>query len=224
MGWPPWWWYNSSMKTAGEIMTRNVVAVEPETPLIEAVNILLKNGYNGLPVIAGGLLVGIITEYDMVTKGSAVHIPTLIKMLGGLDQKYAGELKEQLKGILAMKVGDVMNSEPLTLGEDADILKVVDTFSQHHKVNPIPILDKDNKLVGIISRSDMLKFLGDSRLTLNNTSEQEIEKNIDRFVNNFQNKFVLVRKSRTRLWLLASILFALAGFLIAWFMILRVNL
>lgn len=204
-------------------MTRNVISLEPETPLIEAVNILLENGFNGLPVVSAGVLVGIITEYDMVTKGSAVHIPTLIKMFGALDQKYGAELKEQLKSILAMKVVDVMNQEPLTLTEDADILRVVDTFSQHHKVNPIPIVSKDNKLVGIVSRSDMLKFLGDAQLSFDSVNEQEVDKNIDKFIKNFQNKFVLVRKSRTRLWLLASLLFAFVGFLIAWFMILRVN-
>lgn len=205
-------------------MTKDVVSVGPDSPLIEAVNILLKHGFNGLPVVVNGMVVGIITEYDMVTKGSAIHIPTLLKFFGGLNQKDTGLLKEELKKVLTMKVKDVMNDDPLTLRADDSILKVMDSFTQHHKVNPIPIVDSANSLVGIISRSDMLKFMGDDKLNLSKGNDPKtIDLNIDKFVKNFENKFVLVSKTRTRLWLIASILFAIVGFAIAWILILRVS-
>ena len=213
------------MKIASDIMTRDVVTVDPESPLIEAVNILLKYGFTGLPVVVNGMVVGIITEFDMVTKGSDIHIPTLLKLFGGLDQKNTAILKDQLKKVITMKVKDTMNADPLILSPDDNILKVVDTFTQHHKVNPIPIVDNTKRLVGIISRSDMLKFMGDVNLHISqDASQQEIDKNIDMFINNFENKFVLVTKGRMRWWLVASIFFALVGFMIAWFLILRVNI
>ena len=174
------------MKIASDIMTRDVVTVDPESPLIEAVNILLKYGFTGLPVVVNGMVVGIITEFDMVTKGSDIHIPTLLKLFGGLDQKNTAILKDQLKKVITMKVKDTMNADPLILSPDDNILKVVDTFTQHHKVNPIPIVDNTKRLVGIISRSDMLKFMGDVNLHISqDASQQEIDKNIDMFINNF---------------------------------------
>jgi len=51
-----------------------------------------------------------------------------------------------------------MNPNPLLLPDTASLLRVVDEFSQHHRVNPIPVVDVSGKLVGIISRSDIVKF------------------------------------------------------------------
>jgi len=206
-------------------MTKNVVTVEPDAPLIEAVNLIIKGGFSGLPVTVGKMLVGIITEYDLIAKGSGVHIPTLLKIFNGLNQKNSEDLKEQLKEVITMKVADAMNSDPLTLAPEDSLLKVVDTFTQHHRVNPIPIILSDKSLVGIISRSDMLKFFGDSNLNLSKDMDvSQINKNVDQFIHNFEKKFVLVTVGRTRWWLLASLLFALAGFVIAWLLIVRVNL
>jgi|SRR3989344_5320572 len=213
------------MNFVRDIMTKGVVSIDPDMPLIGAVNLLLKHGFNGLPVTVGGMLVGVITEYDMITKGSTIHIPTLLKIFGSLDKKNSDELSSQLKQVITMKVKDAMNSDPLTLSPDDSIIKLVDTFTQHHKVNPIPIVTDNKLLVGIVSRSDMVKFLGDQTLDLSkDMSEAEIDKNVDRFIKNFENRFVLVTKNRTKLWLVASILFGLVGFAVAWFLILRVNL
>ena len=212
------------MKTAGELMTKRVIAVNPDMPLIEAVNILLKYGLNGLPVVVGDLLVGIITEYDMIIKGSSVHLPTLIKLFNSIEQKDSYLIEGELKKILKAKVKDVMNQEPLTLNEADSIFKVVDTFGQHHKVNPVPILDKDKRLVGIISRSDILKFLGDRNVSLESEADQkEIDQNVKKFIDNFRGKFILVSKFRTRFWIIASVLFAILGFIIAWALVLNIN-
>lgn len=206
-------------------MTKEVVSVAPDSPLVEAVNILLKHGFNGLPVTVGSVVVGIVTEYDMVTKGSAIHIPTLVKLFGSLDQKGAGELRDELKKVVTMKVQDVMNSDPLALAPTDDLLKVVDTFTQHHKVNPILVVDATKRLVGVISRSDMLKFMGGSDLSLVSGDDQKaVDQNVDKFISHFQSQFTLVTKARTRWWLVASILFALVGFAIAWFLTLHVNI
>ena len=205
-------------------MTKEVISVSPDSSLIEAVNILLKHGFNGLPVIVNDMVVGIITEYDMVTKGSAIHIPTLLKLFGRLDQKNTAVLKDELKKVITMKVKDVMNPDPLILSPGDSVLKVIDSFTQHHKVNPIPVIDDSKRLVGIISRSDILKFMGDKKLDFADGDDpQIIDKNIDRFVKNFENRFVLVSKARNRLWLVVSILFAVVGFAIAWLLILRIN-
>ena len=93
------------MATVSSMMTKKVISVHPETPLIEATNILLKDNFSGLPVVDNeNHLVGIVTEYDLVIKGSSVHLPTLIKLLSQFDlyKKDQGLIKEDLKKIFEM--------------------------------------------------------------------------------------------------------------------------
>jgi len=219
--------FGVGMKTASDIMTRKVVSVNSETPLLEAVKILEQQGFNGLPVLdQDNKVVGIITEYDMIIKGSSVHLPTFMKLFQEMDlyRKDTGLIRDDLRKIFSLKVKNVMNREPLTLTDETPLPDIDKTFNEHHRVNPIPIVNKENRLVGIISRSDMLKFFGGASLNLKeNMTQEDIDKNIKLFLNNFENNFTLVGTFRTRWWLVASISFLLVGFAIAWLLILRIN-
>ncbi len=207
-------------------MTKKVVVVEPETSLMEAVNVLLKHSFTGLPVVDGGIVVGVITEYDMILKGSSIHLPTLLRLMNEIDiyKKNSDPIKNDIAKILNLKVRDVMNNDPLLLSEGASIMEVVNTFTEHHTVNPIPIINSAKQLVGIISRSDTLKFLGDKTLVFSkNMDAEEVNVNINKFLNNFDKKFVLVSRFRTKFWLLASVFFAVMGFIIAFAIIVRIR-
>ena len=63
------------------------------------------------------------------------------------------------KSLNDMTVKDIMNPEPLFLKEDATFNQIIEAFVAHHKVNPIPIIDNDGKLVGVVSRFDVLRPL-----------------------------------------------------------------
>ena len=208
-------------------MTRSVIPTSPDTPVVEAANILLKHKFNGLPVVdENNKVIGVLTEYDLILKGTAIHLPTFLQIFQELSvyKKGSEPIREDLRKIFNIKVAEVMNKEPLILNSETSLLEVANAFAQHHKVNPIPIVDATNTLVGIISRHDLLKFLGDPSVHFQNGSTQEVDKSIGQFLNNFQGKFVLVSKYRTHFWLVASILFAVAGFAIAWLWILRISI
>ncbi len=216
------------MKTAADIMTKSVISVNPESSLFESVNLIQKHRFNGLPVIDGeNKIVGIITEYDLILKGSSIHLPTFMKLFRELDlyKKDTYLIQDDLKKIINLKVRDIMNSEPLVIPENTSIFGVINIFTEHHRVNPLIVANSDNKLVGVISRSDMLKFFDSSELKLKeNMNQQEVQQNIKIFLNNFEKNFILVGKGRTKMWLVTSILFSIVGFIIAWMMILRINL
>lgn len=210
-------------------MTKKVISISPNISIVEAVNILLKNDFNGLPVIdKDQKLVGIITEYDLIINGSSVYLPTLIKFFKELDlyKKDKKLIKKDFETILKTKVQDAMNRDPLTIFEDASLEEVVKTFGEHHKVNPIPVLSHENKVVGIISRSDMIKFfrvpISENTDPIDSTDQRELDKKVNLFLKHLEDQFVLVKKSRTRLWLAASILFAVVGYVIAWALIIRI--
>src|SRR3989344_6786781 len=135
--------------TVQDIMTSKVISVGPTMPLLEAHDIIAKNNLDGVPVVdEENRLVGILTEYDLLTKGSALHLPTFQKILTQLKiyQKDHGDLSDDIERLKKLTVADVMNSEPLTLSESVSFEDVVNTFRDNHRVNPIPVVNGDNKV------------------------------------------------------------------------------
>ena len=122
-----------SQDSVKSLMSSRVISVLPGTPVLMAIDIILSNNFNGIPVVdKSGVLVGILTKYDLISKRSSLR-----------DD---------------MKVEDIMNGEPLVLGEDQTVDDAIRAFAEHHKVDPIPVIDSDKKLVGVISRYDMVKM------------------------------------------------------------------
>lgn len=143
-------------------MTKKVVSVSPEMPLFEAAKIIAKHGFDGVPVMdRQGKLIGVLTEYDLVSKGSAVHLPTFQFLLRNLKifQKDRSRFEKEVEPVASLKVQDVMNSDPLTLPEQATFEEVVNAFRDHHRVNPIPVIDREKHVVGVVSRYDVLRPL-----------------------------------------------------------------
>jgi len=148
---------NTTNVLAKDIMTKEVVSVRPDTNLLDVAKILAEHNFDGVPVIDGdSKVVGIVTEYDLINKTSAVHLPTLQVILRNLPQFKAEESHFQQE-ILSLKVLDIMNKDPLTVQADTPYNEVINLFKDHHKVNPIPVVDKDHKIIGVISRFDVLR-------------------------------------------------------------------
>ena len=105
-----------------QVMTTAVVFVHPETPLIEAAQLIADRGLNGVPVVdKTGILVGIVTEYNLISKGSALHLPTLQAVLADLPviARDKSEFSKDVQGITSLLVKDVMDVTPLTLSDTA---------------------------------------------------------------------------------------------------------
>lgn len=151
-----------SLPTVRDIMMEDVVSVTPETSVLEAHAIIAEHNFDGVPVLDGeGKLVGIITEYDLLTKASALHLPAIGQLLSKLETSAydAGQIKREIAELKTLAVGDVMNTEPLTLPDDAPFEEVLAAFRDHHRVNPIPVIDQDRRVAGVVSRYDVLKVL-----------------------------------------------------------------
>lgn len=144
-----------------DIMTKRAITVSPEMSVMEAAEVIYKHNFDGLPVVdKSNIVVGIITQYDLLTKGTVIHLPTFQKLFDQLkiNEKGGALSKNDLRKIENMKVQDVMNNNPLVLNQDAGVDEVITAFSEHHRVNPIPVVDSSNKLVGVVSRFDITKL------------------------------------------------------------------
>jgi len=147
------------MKTA-DIMTKGVIAATTSTPVSEIARLMVQHHLTGIPVADdSGRLLGLVTDRDLVVRHARVHFPTYIPLLESLV--YVGNTRhfeQELRKALATTAGELMGKEVPTVGPETDILDVA-ALMFHKDVNPIPVVDHDRRIVGIISRADLVKLL-----------------------------------------------------------------
>lgn len=210
--------------TVADIMTKEVVVAFESESLVDVARRIFDHDFNGLPVIdINRKVVGVITQYDLVSRGTVVHFPTLIKLLQSLPvlKQEKSLFKDELRPLLELKVKDVMNSEALTVGPEESIENLTNIFASHHKVNPVLVIDKKGELSGVVSRHDLVKFLAGPSQDAGEKSKKSIDGQINDFVRNFEKRFAVTTKTRAKHWLLFSILFSVIGFFVAFALILR---
>lgn len=144
---------------AKDIMTKDVITVGPEDTVETVINLLLDNRISGLPVVnEQNEVVGVVSEGDIIVRKSKLHIPSFIQILGGviyLDDPE--DFKEELRKVVAYKVKDIMSVPPATIEEDTTIEEMATILSEEG-INRLPVV-KENKLVGLVSRSDIVRAL-----------------------------------------------------------------
>ena len=145
-----------------DIMTSDVLTTTPETSVLDVARIFAEKKFNGLPVVdKENRLIGLVTEYNLITAETLLHLPTLEKISKSAESplKDLEYLSAQVKKTTELKVNEIMEKDPITLLFDDTFEKALEVLNQHHRVNPIPVVDKENKLVGVVSRYDLLKLL-----------------------------------------------------------------
>jgi CBS domain-containing protein len=142
---------------AADVMTRDIVTVGPETPLADAIRLMLEHRVSGLPVVDGnGQLVGLLTEGDLLHRAET---GTDTVRLGWLQALLArGRMAEQYVHTHGRRVQDVMTQDVLTVGEASPLEDVIRILEARH-VRRVPVVE-GKRLVGIVSRSDLVRALG----------------------------------------------------------------
>lgn len=144
-----------------DVMTKDVVILHPDDGLEKATQLFDQHSFDGFPVVnEDGKLIGLVTAYDMVSQSYATHLPSLIHILENIynNQADSATLKEHFEKVRGVKVRDMMNVDPLVIGPDVRVENLAKEFIEHHRVNPIPVVDADKKLLGLVSRFDIIKF------------------------------------------------------------------
>jgi len=160
---------------AHDIMTREVETVSPDDDVGEVLGRLARADFNGFPVTEDGLVVGIVTQGDLVdlfqpsdrTLWIPVGFPPFLESL-----TYAVDLSwDELDfGIdLARNVGrpvkDVMTEAVVTVGPKADIDELLALLADDDRdINRLPVVDEADALLGIVAREDLLRAIRTERL------------------------------------------------------------
>jgi len=144
-----------------EVMSTPVSTLRPDDKVEQAADVLAAKDVGSLPVVDDdGKLLGILRDDDLIASESRVHVPTFINFLG-LGMAFPGEMKHlerELKKIAGATVRDVMQTDPPTVTPDAT-LEDVATIMHDRGVNSVPVVDTDNKVVGIVARADVVRFI-----------------------------------------------------------------
>jgi CBS domain-containing protein len=131
-------------------MTTTVITIGPEASLKEAARRMVEAGISGLPVTdESGALIGMITEADFVKSESGRRAAKRARLLRWLTSQ--DEVPDH-----RLAVSDVMTTEVVTLGPDADHAEAARVMRKAG-IKRIPVLDGSGKLVGLVSRSDILR-------------------------------------------------------------------
>jgi CBS domain-containing protein len=138
---------------AHQLMTRKVISVAPETTIVEAAKLMLRNHVSGLPVVDDeGALIGIVSEGDFLRR-SEIGTPRkrgrLLKFLFGWGVGADDYIHEH-----GRKVSEIMTPSPRTVGEQATLQDIV-TLMERNNIKRVPVV-RAGKLVGIVSRSNLL--------------------------------------------------------------------
>lgn len=143
---------------AADVMTRGALTATPESPVEEAARLMLSHRISGLPVVdAGGAIVGILTEGDLLrrveTGTDRRHSRWLELLLG------PGRLARDYVHTHAGKVGDIMTRAVVSI-TPATPLDEVARLMERHRVKRLPVIER-GRLVGIVSRANLLGALLD---------------------------------------------------------------
>lgn len=140
-----------------EVMTRNAASIRPETPLREAVALLLGKDYRALPVVdARERVVGIVSNGDLVDRGG---LRLRIELLGALG---TDQLAATLAAIEQGKtVADVMTTPAVTIGPDATLAEAAHLMVTR-ALKRLPVVGADGELLGVLSRADLLRTRSDA--------------------------------------------------------------
>ncbi len=125
-----------------DYMTTSLITTSPDADLLSAVDLLIEHGISGMPVVENGQLMGMVSEHDCLN----------------------GILKGTYQGEVGGRVSEVMSSTMDTISHDTDVIAAAEAFIKQGR-RRLPVVDAQGKLIGQLSRCDVLRAVRAYELT-----------------------------------------------------------
>jgi CBS domain-containing protein len=130
---------------ADQYMTRSVITVTPQVTLRDLKALFDKHDFNSFPVVDGGKMVGIVTKFDFLR----AFVLTTSQMV----PHYGDLMKRPVQQIMTECVSSIEPATPLTR-----VLELMVML----KARSLPVAGAEGKLMGVISREDVMRALGEA--------------------------------------------------------------
>lgn len=144
--------------SVSQIMTRDVISVSPDAPVSEAARLMWQNNVSGLPVVEQNKVIGMLTEYDLISRESEFDAPMYVPFLDAIFKVPGTGDKDQLRRILATSVRQLMTSPVMVLDPGATVQDAA-TAMYENRINALPVIEEDGTLVGIVTRTDIVRMM-----------------------------------------------------------------
>ena len=158
---------------AMDVMVRNVLTVNPDTSVSEVARLLVENDISAVPVVDDhGQMVGMISEADLMRReeiGTEKRRPWWLEAM-----TPATTLAQEFAKSHGKRVAELMSRQVVSASEDAPLIEIA-ALLEKHRIKRVPIT-KDDKLVGIVSRSNIIQALASSK------GEADSERHSDRTI------------------------------------------
>jgi CBS domain-containing protein len=150
------------MSEVRDIMDSSPATVHPDTPVEQVVTLLREHELPGVPVVdADGRCVGIVSEADLVLPDDQgdLHIPHYINLFGGtVFLEPLGRFEQRLRKAFASTAADMMTRDPDSVAPDTTVKEAARMIHESGH-NRLPVVDEDGRLVGVVTRLDVLGAL-----------------------------------------------------------------
>lgn len=148
------------MKTAEDIMSREVITVTEATSVQELARTLLNNNISGVPVLdAESKLIGIVTESDLVFQNKKLKVPAVIAILDSfLFLNNPDKMEKELKKIAGATVKDISTEGVVTVTPDTPLNEIA-TMMTEKKIHTLPVVSEDGKMVGVVGKKDIIRTI-----------------------------------------------------------------
>lgn len=123
-----------------DFMTTKVITATEDTKVVEALDIMKENDFHRLPITRNGQLVGLITE-EIISSNS----PSTATSLSIHELNYL---------LTKTTVSDIMAKKVTTIGPN-DLIEEAAVRMRDKKIGVLPVVEKDNQVVGIITDKDI---------------------------------------------------------------------
>jgi CBS domain-containing protein len=155
------------MLTAADVMTSDVVSVEPDTPVRDIAELLYSRRISGVPVVENDQVIGIVSEGDLIGHVAAIGEPRRSWWLSLFaDESLSARDYAKTHGRTAR---DVMTASVVSVEETATLAEMA-RLVERHRIKRVPVL-RDGKLIGIVTRGNLLQGLA--------TLKAELPKSVD---------------------------------------------
>jgi len=139
--------------TVGDVMTRDVITVEPATPFKDVVDLMVNKGISALPVVDRACtLLGVVSEADLLCKEQHADEDDA----AGPPHYFVGrQARAHWRKAAGLTALDVMTSPALSISSDASLPEAARQLA-NARVRRLCVVD-DGRLVGIVARRDLLR-------------------------------------------------------------------
>ncbi len=149
--------------TARDFMITPVVSVTADLTLQELAQLLSKNNFSGVPVVdSTEKVIGILSDTDLIRFAQKLNVVPLKDLTGWISPYTEVEdiaaVRRGIDQLSKTTVDKVMTRKVYTVSEDSTIREIAQLMNRRN-INRVPVIDKQERLVGIITRADLVSCM-----------------------------------------------------------------